>query len=442
MLLDARMGLVRRCGAVVVAACVLAAGLASAREPHRPHQPRPPRAPRPPKNPATNPRTPVEPGDDAPTIPANQHFVEQGQIPLPGRGLALAWSPDGTRIAAGGRFRDKVAGLRYDTRIADVAARRLQKSFACHYFYVVATAWNANPYLGEIVADGGGDHAVKLWNAAGPGSIKCKPGQLQAADGGIKQLGEINGWITGLAFSPDGRFLAGASRDRMLRIWQMAPGDRQFKVIGVIYDKEAGNLASVSWRPDGKGVFTSDRRGHVSAYAFDPDTDAFDDATVATFANVSYEGAPGWCLKNAALTMRTPLWRDARKGWIWNVRVAPDGSRVAAVGDDGLLVIYDAATGDDLFRGKIADGQQLHGLDWNPDGTLLAIGGDDGVVYVTDANGAPYDRLEGHEDAVAAVAWSPDGATLASTAGGARVSQVLLNVTTGPDLTIRLWARP
>ena len=124
------------------------------------------------------------------------------------------------------------------------------------------------------------------------------------------------------------------------------------------------------------------------------------------------------------------------------MRVAPDGARVAAVGDDGMLVIYDAATGDDVYRGSIARGQQLHGLDWSPDGTLLAIGGDDGVVYLTDANGVPYDRLEGHEDAVAAVAWSPDGATLASTAGGARVSLILLNVSTGPDQTLRLWARP
>jgi WD40 repeat protein len=437
LLLGTRMGLVRRCGAVVVAACVLTAGLAWAREPHRPHQPRPPRAPKTPQTPDGR-----QPTDPTPPTPANQHFVEQGRIALPGRGLALAWSPDGTRIATGGRFRDKVAGLRYDTRIADVGSRSLQKSFACHYFYVVATAWNANPYLGEIVADGGGDHAVKLWNANGPGSVKCKPGQLLAADGGTEQLGEINGWITGLAFSPDGRFLAGASRDRMTRIWQMAPGERQFEVIGVVYDKEAGNLASVVWRPDGKGLYTSDRRGHVTAYDFDPDTDAFDDATVATFANVSYEGAPSWCQKNPALTMRAPLWRDTRKGWIWNVRVSPDGSRVAAVGDDGLLVIYDAQTGDDLFRGAIADGQQLHGLDWSPDGTLLAIGGDDGVVYLTDANGAPYDRLEGHQDAVAAVAWSPDGATLASTAGGARISQTLLNVATGPDQTIRLWARP
>jgi len=429
------MGLVRRCGAVVVVAvaCMLVAGLAEAREPHRPHRPHQPRQP----------RVPDVDEPAAPVTPANVHFVEQGTIAIPGRGLALAWSPDGTRIAAGGRFRDKVTRLRYDTRIADVAARTLLKSFACHYFYVLATAWAANPFLGDIVADGGQDHAVKIWDAAGPGSVKCNPGQLLAADGGVRQLGEINGDTTGLTFSPDGRFLAGASRDRMVRIWQLAPGARQFKVVGVIYDKEAGNVASVVWRPDGTGLLSSDRRGHVTAWDFDPDVDAFDDATVAAFAKVSYEQAPGWCQKNAAITVRPPRWRDTRKGWMWNVRIAPDGTRAAAVGDDGVLAIYDAETGDDLYRGSIAGGADLHGLDWSPDGSLLAVGGEDRQVYLVDAaSGAPYDRLEGHLDAVSAVAWSPDGATLASTAGGARVSMALLNIATGPDQTIRLWARP
>ena len=54
------------------------------------------------------------------------------------------------------------------------------------------------------------------------------------------------------------------------------------------------------------------------------------DATVAAFAKVSYEQAPGWCLKNAAISSRTPRWRDTRKGWMWNVRISPDGSRSVA----------------------------------------------------------------------------------------------------------------
>src|SRR5262249_32900719 len=141
--------------AVGVVACVVLGGVAEGREPHRPHRPHTKRTPQRPDGPA-----------DGPTMPANAHLVEQGTIALPGRGLSLAWAPDGGRIAAGGRFREKATGLRYDTRIADVGALALQKSFACHYFYVVATAWTQNPFLGEIVADGGGDHAVKLWDAA------------------------------------------------------------------------------------------------------------------------------------------------------------------------------------------------------------------------------------------------------------------------------------
>jgi hypothetical protein len=40
---------------------------------------------------------------------------------------------------------------------------------------------------------------------------------------------------------------------------------------------------------------------------------------------------------------------------------------------------------------------------------------------------------------VTALAWSPDGETLASTAGGSLHKQALVDVSDGPDQTIRLW---
>jgi WD40 repeat protein len=370
------------------------------------------------------------------------HFVEEGTIALPGRGLSLAWSPDGGRIAAGGRFRDATSDLRYDTRIADVVAHSLVKSFACHYFYVVATAWTMNPFLGEILADGGGDHAVKLWNPLAAGSATCKPGQFLVAEGAVRALGQINGWTTALAFSPDGRYLAGASRDRMIRIWQLAPGRRQFRVVGVLYDQDAGNFASVVWRQDGRGLVTGDRRGHVTAWDVDPDVDAFDDSTVDAFAALSYEAQPGWCQEHAAVATRPPRWRDTRRGWMWNVRMAPDGERVAAGGADGDVTVYDVDSGSVVVRSSAAGGSEIHGLDWSPDGSLLAAGARDHAVYLLEADtGGLYDRLEGHADVVSAVSWSPDGHTLATTAGGPRISLALLDVATGPDQTLRLWVR-
>jgi WD40 repeat protein len=414
---------------VVVATCVGLASVASAREPHRPHRPHRPREPRAPRTSPTD-----------PALPTNVHFAEQGTIALPGRGLALAWSPDGGRIATGGRFREKATGLRYDTRIADVATRALEKSFACHYFFVVATAWTANPFLGEIVADGGGDHAVKLWDPDGAGSLKCNPGQFLVAEGARKALPEINGWTTDLAFSPDGRFLAGASRDRMVRIWSLEPGPRQFRVVAVVYDRAAGNFASVAWRADGRGLVTGDRKGRVVAWSLDPATDLWDDATVDAFAGVSYEDQPTWCGDNPGLVTHPTAWTDVRSGWVWTVRTSPDGSRVAAAGADGTVVVYDTDSGAVAYRASAPSKRGLHGVDWSPDGRLLAAGGDDRLVTVfTAATGEVYDQLAGHEDVVSAVAWSPDGRFLASTAGGPRISLALLNVTTGPDQTIRLW---
>lgn len=82
----------------------------------------------------------------------------------------------------------------------------------------------------------------------------------------------------------------------------------------------------------------------------------------------------------------------------------------------------------------------LNGLAWHRGSRWLAAGGSDGRIYVydTDAN-ALYDTLEGHDDLVTALAWSPDGETLASTAGGPLLKQALVDVSDGPDQTIRLW---
>jgi WD40 repeat protein len=425
-------------GALTIAAPVTAK---PGREPHQKHEPREPRAPKPPKQPRT-PTTPTPDPDDGRSHASNVHFAPAGEVAIPGRGLTLSWSPDGSSIAVGGRFRDKLTRLRYDTRVLDVASQSLVKSFACHYFWVVATAWVDNPFLGEVIADGGGDHAVKVWDAAGPGSSVCKPGQMPAADGGMRQMGEINGWITSLAFSPDGRWLAGTGKDRTVRIWQIAPGKDQWKVVLLWTDKYAGSFLSVRWAPDGRALVTGDRQGRIAVWDVDPDRDRWDDATIASFAASSWEDHSSWFSKNRAAVTRTARWMDGGHGVVWNVRWEPNGDRVAGVGTDGTLSLLDGATGAVLVRTGPPRAADLHGLDWSPDGRLLAAGGADDRIYLYDAeDGAPYDVLTGHADLVTAVAFSPDGATLASTAGGPVLSMALLESTTGPDTAVRLWSR-
>ena len=103
---------------------------------------------------------------------------------------------------------------------------------------------------------------------------------------------------------------------------------------------------------------------------------------------------------------------------------------MAASGADGTVSVYEAASGKVLVR-KHPGPSAFHGLAWHPGGKLLAAGGADARIYLFDAGG--------HDDVVTAVAWSPDGATLASTAGGPLIMLALVDVSDGPDETVRLW---
>jgi WD40 repeat protein len=379
-------------------------------------------------------------GAPAPAAP-NAHFAPGIVVALPGRGAALAWAPDGQRVAVGGHFRDAATGLRYDTRIVDVAQGTLTKSYSCHYYWVIATAW-ATTAAGEIIADGGGDHMVKLWDAGADGSTRCRPGQFPATDGAVRGIYQINGWITGLAFSPDGRFLAGTSRDRTVRIWSVAPGPSQGHLVALWYDAQAGNFLSVAWAPDGRHLATGDRLGRVSVWSFDPDVDQWSDGDVARFEKVAFALQPLWFSQNHDLVTRAPVWSDGNHVRAWKVAWSPDATRVAATGSDGLLSVLDAATGAPVYRVGAPRVSALHGLDWSPDGTLLAAGAANRNIYVFDAaTGALFDTLEGSLDIVTAVRWSPDGSTLASTAGGQLLSGMTNQVVQGPDQAVRLWTR-
>jgi WD40 repeat protein len=418
------------------------------------------------------------------------HFSLERSIALPGRGLAIAWSPDGDRIAAGGHFRGSSVlpqppktNFRYDTKVYDADSGALLKNFECHGFWVVAIAWADVPELGiDLIADGAGDHAVKIWNADGPGSSSCTIGQYLVKDGAIPAIAErqvpngrggftlrkfpgltkINGWILSLAFSPDRRFLAGASKDGSLRLWQVAPGRNQWKVVRLWNPRLGDQVTSVSWRPDGRALVTSDRLGRIAVWGFDPrpmpDGDLWDDAIIDDFADESETAYWNWNYRHPTRVRRTPVWQhDAtqtlKSGTIrvvkvpsWNARYSPDGRQVAAVRTDGTFTVFDERDGTIVHRITVTNARgkavALHGLDWSPDGELIAVGASDKLIRIYDASsGTLIDTLAGHNDLVTALAWSPDGRRLASTAGGVRVSLEGNFDVAGPDTSAIVWNR-
>jgi WD40 repeat protein len=402
----------------------------------------------------------------------NTHYVNALTFPIPGRGLALSWAPPTSRVAGGhaiavgghlvGSQTFLQSGERYDTKLFDTSTGAYLKRFGVHYWWAIANTWTINPYLGEVIADGGGDHAAKVFSASGPGTDL---GTLQSADArgryaiedgaipgiiaaygrGSPGLADINAWITALAFSPDGGYLAGASKDGSIRIWQITTAthpEDQFRVVKVYYDPDFGPTLSVRWSPDGTMLAASSRSGHVVIDTFDPVETRWDEDTIAAFQGVSAGNELAWLNANLPLVADAPVWQRSESGAVSNVRYSPNGVYLAAAGDDAVLV-FDLSA-DDGGSALLAEG---HGLDFSPDGQYLAVGGGDAHVYVfAAASAAPpftlYDVLQGHtESVVSAVAWSPDGSRLASVAGGPLLGDASFNHSIeGDDDHVRVWA--
>jgi len=152
------------------------------------------------------------------------------------------------------------------------------------------------------------------------------------------------------------------------------------------------------------------------------------------YSRVSHD--PGWAAQAEALTVDRKLPRMINKwplpdlpdpalrrtltghaGWMTAVAIAPDGTWLASVADDGVRV-WNPATGQQRATLAVAgtDGR-VSAVAIAPDGTWLA-GADGRSVRIWDAaTGQQRAALTGHARPVGAVAIAPDGTWLASADG-------------------------
>jgi WD40 repeat protein len=274
-----------------------------------------------------------------------------------------------------------------------------------------------------------------------------------------------------VAFSPDGKLLAGAGSGNAVRILDAATG-RQLRVLkghtqfvqAVVFSPDGKRLASGSldqtvklWEVDTGRELRSLKGHRVQALAFCP-------ADPARLASGSIDGGiQVWDLAKGqvAFTLSEPYKLDVKPDellestWaVLCVAFSPDGARLASghnKADSGfyggapdLLKVWDlqARRLASTFRGH---DQDVHSVAFSPDGRSLASGSSDRTVRLWDvATGREIRVYRGHKAGVSSVVFSPDGTRLVSGGGEYAFSGEvkIWDTTAEPGVVIRRGKHP
>jgi len=323
---------------------------------------------------------------------------------------ALAWSPDGTRLAAASGYADPSGR-------ADPVVRvwrgdgTLLATLVGHTDSVRSLAWSPD---GQILASGSADATVRLW---GP------DGRL------LRVLAASAEPVFSLAWSPDGQILAtGAitfprretatpnpTMPGIIRLWH-ADG---MLLTTLTTQTTGGKFLNLAWSPDGS---------LLAAGAIDYRVWRADGTPVGTF---SLSSTPAWGMawapdgqtlaigdENGTVAVFTAMGKEvvrfAHNGSVTSVAFSPNGTTLAVSSNDFAVRLL--ALQDPRAAPQIADRQPsgptqwtASNVAWSPHGEQVLAAARDGTVHLWHADDTSLTVFTGCTGVLDVVGWSPDG---------------------------------
>ncbi|MGG6269376.1 AAA-like domain-containing protein [Leptolyngbya sp. AN03gr2] len=352
---------------------------------------------------------------------------------------AIAFNPDGTGFAS--------AGLDDTIALWDSEGKLIRK-IDTQSDGVTSLAWSPN---GQTIATVGFDKALKLWRRDGTllrslqghqntaWSVAFNPDRQSIVTGSADKTARLwrlnNDWMIRLeghtsdvnqvVFSPDGDWIVSASKDRSIRLWSQGgnfvrelKSDRSWK-----FDAE--------FSPDGEIIASNGTNGMIQRWKLDGTSlKPLQDPAGSAIETLAYSPVEG-NLVTGGQDKQLRLW-DAEGKLIraWSAHDAPvqkvvfssDGLRIASSALDGAVKLWQASTGE-LIAPLVGHGGEVRAIAISK--SMIATGSLDRTIKLWKLDGTPLKTLEGHQDQIYSIAFSPDGTQFASAS---------------LDKTIKLWS--
>lgn len=273
---------------------------------------------------------------------------------------------------------------------------------------------------GTTLADGNGVGSIRLWDTAAESVVTSPPAALPSSAGGE------------IAFSPDGKSLA--SLDAVaLQLWDTATR----RLTGTLTPSDSSSsFESVAFSPNGKflAINSQDGQDNDAVQLWDRATNqvtatypagSLFDAMMAFSPNGrilavgSVFGAVElWDTVTGALVRTLPAADNSPTAA--SVAFSPDG-KIVAVGNAAGLHLWDAATG--RSAGSLPVGDAADAVAFSPDGAMLAVGTGDGVIQLWDmATGRlTTTLLASSPGSIGSVLFNPKGEVLSVYVGSGEV---------------------
>jgi WD40 repeat protein/tetratricopeptide (TPR) repeat protein len=190
----------------------------------------------------------IDSGTELARLPGATELPEFAVDQYSGMLGALEFSPDGKYLVAGFGSKLLLTSASYPNplRVWDVATRRLIRRLYGHTGFCVSLDFSRD---GTLLASGSHDGTAIIWSTTTWKALQTLKNPDQA-DTRNTQFGRR--MVEAVAFSPDAKTLALASRGGSVQLWDVATGD-----VLAILKGHSNAVASVAFAPDGRTLASS-----------------------------------------------------------------------------------------------------------------------------------------------------------------------------------------